>query len=123
MIQGSQSWFWRPVRALRPRACSPPIVSRRTPRDADRFLEHERLGKDGVAGEAVEPVRREVERRFARRELLRDRLANRGCLHEAMAGEPTGRIDALPDPADDGMRVRRHVVETRPRASDADAGC
>ena len=48
-------------------------------------------------------------------ELLRQRAADRGRLHEAVAGEAAGRIDAVGDLAEDRMRVGRHVVEAGPR--------
>ena len=81
----------------------------------------EGLQEDLVAGEALEPVRR-GEARFAAEETTRGGLADRRGLHEAVAREPARGIHAVADPADDRVRVGRHVVEAGPGACDAGAG-
>ena len=58
-------------------------------------LEDEGLREDLVSREALQPVRRQVEGRFAVEELLR-RLADRRGLHEAVAREPARGIHAVP---------------------------
>ena len=71
-------------------------------------------------------VAREASRRYGVRStlgLLAEELGRRGradgrALHEAVAREAARRVDAVADPADDRVRVRRHVVEARPGVGD-----
>src|SRR5919106_4947507 len=84
-------------------------------------LQDDLLRKDRSRAEAFQPVGGEIERRSALDYLLGDGAADGRRLHEPVAGEAAGGVDALADPADDRMRVRAHVVEPRPRPSDAGA--
>ena len=108
-----------------PRPCSsgragPARLRRKGTRACDlarrrsRRLRARRLRERGAAGEPLEPVRREVERRGAVEDLLGDRAGDCGRLHESVAGEAARGVDAVADPAEDRVRVGRHVVEARP---------
>src|SRR2546423_13998219 len=87
-------------------------------------LENQLLREDRSALETVEPIRRQVERGLESEDLLGDRASDGRALHETVTGEPASRINTLADAAKNRVRVRRHVVETRPRTVDSRArGC
>src|SRR6476646_832797 len=69
--------------------------------------------------EPRQPVRRQVARGLAVKELLGNRADDGRRLHEAVAGESACCIEAVADRADDRMRIGSHVVEAGPRAGDA----
>ncbi len=109
----------RPRRAS-DRLSKPPPVARQDAL-ADMSLSRAGRASRGTArppAKRVGPVVREVEGRRLAEQLGRDGRADRGRLHEAVAGEAARRVDAVGDRADDRVRVGRHVVEAGPRAPD-----
>jgi hypothetical protein len=52
------------------------------------------------------------------RQLLRDRAADGGGLHEAVPGEAARGVEPVADRADDRVSVGSHVIEARPGTDD-----
>src|SRR5690242_6519001 len=124
--------------ASRRRTCSAP-AKRRTPnwpgrpgarpdpelesaRGGRTGLEHEGLREALALRKTTRAVGRQVELGFTAQQLLSDRASNGRGLHEAVAGESAGGVDAVADPADDRVCVRGHVVEPGPGAHDRSSG-
>ena len=73
--------------------------------------------------EPLEPVRAEVDRGPSPSRISSAiACADRGRLHEAVAREAAGRVDAVGDPPEDRVGVGRHVVEPGPGLADPAAG-
>src|SRR5262249_26082557 len=83
--------------------------------------EHEVFREENIRFEPLQPVGREIEARLEPENLSRERAPDSRALHEAVAGEPAGRVDAVGDEAEDRVSVGRHVIQTGPRPVDPGA--
>src|SRR5262245_42380704 len=105
-----------PLTASRHAAFAGTVPFRDSPSSEDEILLEQ-----GIRLEPLQPVGREIEARLEPENLLRERAPDSRALHEAVAGEPAGRVDAVGDQAEDWVSVGRHVIQTGPRAVDPGA--